>query len=51
MLYRLLITRTLDFYAAYFNSGTFTTGVIGITPANVERAANLPAGLLAHQCD
>ncbi|MBC8254894.1 MAG: hypothetical protein H8E35_12840 [Ardenticatenia bacterium] len=51
MLYRLLITRNLDFFAAYFNSRTFTTGVIRITPANVERAANLPAGLLAHQCD
>ena len=51
MLYRLLITRNLDFFAAYFNSRTFTTGAIGITPANVERAANLPAGLLAHQCD
>ena len=51
MLYRLLITRNLDFFAAYFNSRTFTTGAIGITPANVERAANLPAGSLAYQCD
>ena len=51
MLYRLLITRNLDFFAAYFNSRTFTTGVVGITPANVERAASLPAGSLAYQCD
>ena len=47
MLYRLLITHTLDFFAAYFDSRTFNSGVIGITPANVERAAGLPAGALA----